>query len=170
MVNSTQGKSILSWIGGKSLLAKEIIPLMPDHQCYCEVFAGAAWILFKKEPSKAEILNDINTDLVTLYRVIKHHLDEFIRYFKWILVAREEFERFRAENPETLTDIQRAVRFYYLVKTAHGSRAHKPTFGVSTTTAPRRSERFSGHSICGRCRPGIRWDRRTGGIRCRSCW
>jgi DNA adenine methylase len=137
MVNSTQGKSILSWIGGKSLLAKEIIPLMPDHQCYCEVFAGAAWILFKKEPSKAEIINDINTDLVTLYRVIKHHLEEFIRYFKWVLVAREEFERFRAENPDTLTDIQRAVRFYYLVKTAHGSRTYKPTFGVSTTTAPR---------------------------------
>jgi DNA adenine methylase len=97
-----------------------------------------AWVLFKKEPSKAEIINDINSDLVTLYRVVKLHLEEFIRYFKWVLVARDEFERFLAENPESLTDIQRAVRFYYLVKTSHGSRIGKrPTFGVSTTTAPR---------------------------------
>lgn len=135
--NHLTGRSFLSWIGGKSLLAKQIIPLIPDHQCYCEVFAGAAWILFKKEPSKAEIINDINADLVALYRVVRHHLDEFIRYFRWILLARDEFERFRAENPETLTDIQRAVRFYYLTKTSHGSRVYKPTFGVSTTGGPR---------------------------------
>ncbi len=63
-----------------------------------------------------EIINDINTDLVTLYGVIKHHLEEFVRYLKWILVAGDEFQRFKAENPETLTDIQRAVRFYYLLK------------------------------------------------------
>lgn len=137
MVNIAQTKSPISWIGGKSLLSRQIIPLIPEHQCYCEVFSGAAWILFRKEPSRAEIINDINVDLVTLYRVIKHHLEEFIRYFKWVLVAREEFERFRDENPDTLTDIQRAVRFYYLVKTSHGSRAHRPTFGVSTTGAPR---------------------------------
>jgi hypothetical protein len=45
-------------------------------------------ILFTKEESKVEILNDINVNLVTLYRVVKHHLEEFIRYLKWILVAR----------------------------------------------------------------------------------
>lgn len=110
---------------------------MDDHTCYCEVFAGGAWLLFKKEPSKAEIINDINVELVTLYRVVKHHLDEFIRYFRWVLIARDEFERFKDENPETLTDIQRAVRFYYLVKTCYGARVHRPTFGVSTSGRPR---------------------------------
>lgn len=137
-VNITQqNRSFLSWIGGKSRLAKQIIPLIPEHTCYCEVFAGAAWILFRKEPSKAEIINDINSDLVTLYRCVQHHLEEFVRYFKWQLNARDEFERFLAENPDSLTDIQRAVRFYYLTKMAHGSRVHRPTYGVSTTGAPR---------------------------------
>jgi DNA adenine methylase len=75
-------------------------------------------MLFTKEESKVEILNDINVNLVTLYRVVKHHLEEFIRYLKWILVARDEFEKFKKEDPETLTDIQRAVRFYFLLKTS----------------------------------------------------
>lgn len=61
-------------------------------------------MLFKKDEgvSQVEIVNDINLDLVTLYRVIKHHLEEFIRYFKWVLVARDEFERFKIEAPESL--------------------------------------------------------------------
>ncbi len=128
-------KSFLSYLGGKSLLANKIIPMIPKHDCYCEVFAGAAWLLFKKdeEASEVEIINDINTDLVTLYRVVKHHLDEFIRYFRWILVARDEFERFKTEKPEVLTDIQRAVRFYYLLKNGYSSRITSPTFAVCTT-------------------------------------
>jgi DNA adenine methylase len=111
--------------------------MFPEHRCYCEVFAGAGWLLFRKEPSEAELLNDINSELVTLYRVIKLHLDEFHRYFRWILVARDEFDRFLAENPETLTDIQRAVRFYYLAKTSHGASVASPTFGTATTRPPR---------------------------------
>ena len=126
-------KSFLSYYGGKSLLARKIIPKIPEHTCYCEVFAGAAWLLFKKEESKVEIINDINKDLVTLYRVIKHHLEEFIRYLKWILVAREEFSRFKAENPETLTDIQRAVRFYYLMRTGYGAKVIGQTFSIGPT-------------------------------------
>jgi DNA adenine methylase len=129
-------KSFLSYLGGKSLLANKIITQIPEHTCYCEVFAGAAWLLFKKEESKVEIINDINTDLVTLYRVVKNHLEEFIRYLKWILVAREEFDRFRKENPETLTDIQKAVRFYYLLRAGYGSRIKNPTISLRTTHRP----------------------------------
>lgn len=130
-------RSFLSYLGGKSLLVKKIIPKIPEHTCYCEVFAGAAWLLFKKQESQVEIINDINGDLVTLYRVIKNHLEEFIRYLKWILVARDEFARFKAENPETLTDIQRAVRFYYLLRTSYGARIVNQTFNVSPTAPSR---------------------------------
>jgi len=126
-------RSFLSYRGGKSLLANKIIKKIPEHTCYCEVFAGAAWLLFKKEESKVEIINDINKDLVTLYRVIQHHLEEFIRYLKWILVAREEFSRFKAENPDTLTDIQRAVRFYYLLRAGYGAKVVGQTFNIGPT-------------------------------------
>lgn len=129
--------SFLAYMGGKSLLAKRIVERMPEHNCYCEVFAGGAWILFKKEESAVEIINDINTDLVTLYRVVKHHLEEFIRYLKWILAAREEFERFKVEAPESLTDIQRAVRFYYLLKNGYASRLRNPSFSIAPSSPPR---------------------------------
>jgi len=131
--------SLLAYMGGKSLLARKIIPKIPEHKCYVEVFAGAAWLLFKKEEttSDVEIINDINLDLVTLYRVVKHHLEEFIRYFKWILVSRDEFYRFRKEDPETLTDIQKAVRFYYLLKLGYAARIKDPSFSIATTSKPR---------------------------------
>ena len=86
-------KSFISYMGGKSLLTQTILPLIPDHRLYCEVFCGASWILFrKKESKKLEIINDINQDLTTLYRIFKHHLEEFVRYFLWALIARDEFE------------------------------------------------------------------------------
>ena len=130
-------KSFLAYMGGKSLLVNKIIPKIPEHNCYCEVFAGAAWLLFKKEESPVEIINDINSDLVTLYRVIQYHLDEFVRYLRWILVSRDEFERFKAENAETLTDIQKAVRFYYLLKCGFAAKIKAPFFNVTTTQPPR---------------------------------
>jgi len=126
-------KSPISYLGGKSLLANKIISLIPEHKCYCEVFAGGAWMLFKKDESEVEIINDINSNLTTFYMVIKHHLEEFIRCFKWSLTARDEFERLKKENPETLTDIQRAARFYYLLKNGYGSRIVNPVFSVATT-------------------------------------
>lgn len=125
------------WIGGKSRLASHIVQMIPEHTCYVEPFAGAAWIFFRKPESKVEILNDINRDLVTLYRVIQHHLEEFIRYFKWVLISRDEFERLKRATPDTLTDIQRAARFYYLQQMAFGGHIHNPTFGYASTRAPK---------------------------------
>jgi len=130
-------KSPLAWLGGKSRLADRIIEAMPPHQTYCEVFAGAAWVLFKKPESKVEIINDINGDLINLYRCVKHHLAELVLQFRWMLVAREEFERFLKTPADTLTDIQRAARFFYLAKTSFGARIVRPTFGIAATAGPR---------------------------------
>ncbi len=132
-----QRKSPLAWVGGKSKLTSTIIPLIPDHKCYVEVFAGAAWVMFRKEPSKVEVINDINGDLITLYRVIQNHLEEFVRYFKWSLISREEFDRLQRVDESTLTDIQRAARFYYLVKNSFGAKIVSQCFGVATSSKPR---------------------------------
>lgn len=133
----TQSKSPLAWLGGKSRLAEQIIQKMPEHQTYCEVFAGAAWVLFKKPESQVEIINDINSELTNLYRCVKHHLGELVLQFRWMLVARDEFDRLLKTPPDTMTDIQRAARFFYLVKSAFGARIVKPTFAMTTTHPPR---------------------------------
>lgn len=104
-------KPIVPWVGGKTRLAKHLLPLFPHHQCYVEPFCGAAGLYFAKEPSQVEVLNDINGELVRLYRVVQHHLEEFVRQFKWALSSRQIFEWQKMTRPETLTDIQRAARF-----------------------------------------------------------
>lgn len=130
---------LAGWRGGKRRLRKEILARIPDHVCYVEPFAGAAWILFGKEEnvSEAEVINDINSDVVTLFRVIQNHLEEFLRYFKYALCSREEFERFKAMPSAMLTDIQRAARFYYLQRLSFGGRMPNPNFGYSMTRKPR---------------------------------
>lgn len=131
-------RSPLCWIGGKSRLAKTIIDHIPPHTTYCEVFAGAGWVFFAKEPSKFEILNDINSDLVTFYRVLQHHLEEFCKQFKWLLCSREWFEDWKRQaEAGGLTDIQRAARFYYLQRMGFAGKVVGRVFGASAARAPR---------------------------------
>lgn len=130
-------RPLVPWIGGKRRLAKHILPIFPDHSCYVEPFCGAAALYFMKAPAKAEVLNDVNGDLVNLYRVVKHHLEEFVRQFKWALVSRQLYEWARETPPETLTDIQRAARFYFLQRQGFGGKVEGRTFGTSTTDGPR---------------------------------
>ena len=130
-------KPFIPWMGGKSRLADKILPLYPQHRCYVEAFAGAGALLFKKEESKVEVLNDINGELVNLYRVVKHHLVEFLKQFEWALVSRQMFEWEKMAQPETLTDIQRAARFYYLLRAAFGAKMTSPTFGTAPSAPPK---------------------------------
>lgn len=130
-------KPIIPWMGGKSRLANDILALFPEHQCYVEVFAGGAALYHKKELASIEVINDINGELVNLYRVVQNHLEEFVRQFKWALSSRQIFKWEQEKRPETLTDIQRAARFYYLQKLSFGGKVSGQTFGTATTSPPR---------------------------------
>ena len=130
-------KGFIRYFGGKSRLAKTIINKIPEHTCYVEVFSGAASVFFAKEASVVEVINDLDNDLVTLYRSIKHHPEELYRQFKFSLVARSEFEREQEVNAETLTDIQRAARYLYLQKNSFGGHVVGQRFGTNTTGKPR---------------------------------
>lgn len=128
---------IVPWIGGKRKLAEHILPLFPAHTCYVEPFCGAAALFFMKQPSACEVINDVNGDIVNLYRVVKHHLEELVRQFKWSLTSREHWNNLRDTPPHTLTDVQRAARFLYLQKLAFGARVDGQNFGTATTGRPR---------------------------------
>ena len=127
---------IIPWIGGKRRLADHLIPRFPAHECYVEVFAGGAALYFMRPPAKVEVINDVNGELVNLYRVVQHHLEEFVRHFKWALTSRQVFEWLKATVPETLTDIQRAARFYYLQQNCFGGKIEGQSFGTATTAPP----------------------------------
>ncbi|MEO6326235.1 MAG: DNA adenine methylase [Thermoanaerobaculia bacterium] len=129
-------RSPVPWMGSKRRLAPEIIKRIPEHVCYVEPFAGSASILFAREPSKSEVLNDINGDLVNFFRVVKHHMLEFCNQFRFAVVSRKVFEWLQDTPPETLTDIHRAARFFYLQRMAFGGKVTGQTFGVSASGPP----------------------------------
>src|SRR5215471_9972733 len=106
----------LPYIGGKNRLATRIIEIFPKHMTYVEAFAGGAQVLFHKEPSKVEILNDIDGEIVNFFRTCQAHYDELVRYFAFTLVSRTWYGLLRETDPKSLTDIQRAARFFYVLK------------------------------------------------------
>ncbi|MEE1076501.1 MAG: Dam family site-specific DNA-(adenine-N6)-methyltransferase [Acutalibacteraceae bacterium] len=117
--------SFIGWIGGKNRLKKYIIPLIPeDTERYIEVFGGAGWVLFGKEqhPKQMEVFNDIDGNLINLYRQIKCNCDELQKEVDW-LQSRELFNeyRYQIENNIQLTDLQRAARYLYIIKCSFGS-------------------------------------------------
>lgn len=130
---------ILAWPGGKRRLAKVLLPMIQSrpHTCYVEEFAGGGSMFFLRQPAEVEVLNDVNVELMNLYRVVKNHLEEFIRQFKFALASRQLFEWHKGTPPEVLTDIQRAARFLYIQKLAFGSKVSSQTFGISPSSPPR---------------------------------
>src|SRR5437773_12135675 len=98
----------ISYIGGKNRLANRIISLLPEHTTYVEPFAGGAQVFFHKQPSKVEVLNDLNGDIVNFFRICQWHHEELLRYLKYCVMSRRLYETLAVSNPETLTDVQRA--------------------------------------------------------------
>lgn len=123
--------SFISWIGGKKLLKRKIMEQFPKNfDRYIEVFGGAGWVLFDKEKhADMEVYNDVNGELVNLFRCVKYHPDALQKELDWTLISREQFFNCVAQNEiQGMTDIQRAARFYCRIKLSFG--ADLDSFGV----------------------------------------
>lgn len=122
-----------AYIGGKRILSKTIINKInaTDHTGYAEGFVGMGGVFFRRDQKpKTEVINDINGDVANLFRILQRHYPQFIDTLKFQLTSRREFERLKATNPKTLTDLERAARFLYLQKTAFGGKVTGQGFGV----------------------------------------
>jgi DNA adenine methylase len=126
----------LAYIGGKRSLAKQIIAIFPEHTTYVEPFAGGAQVFFRKEPSKVEVLNDLDGEMVNFFRVCQQHYEELVRYLRYIHVSRAWFDMLQATDPAILTDIQRADRHLYLLKNCYAGLVRHRNFGCSVTQPP----------------------------------
>lgn len=119
--------SFLSWIGGKKLLRHTIIENFPDTKQfnkYVEVFGGAGWVLFVKDRHASnEVYNDINSNLTNLFKCVKYHAEELQKELNFTINSRELFEEYISQiNSKGLTDIQRAARYFYIIKLSYGSK------------------------------------------------
>lgn len=126
----------LSYVGGKNRLADKIIKEIPPHKTYVEPFAGGAQVLFHKEPSPVEVLNDLDGELVNFYRVCQEHHQELLRYMQFMLLSRKWFDLLQKTHPESLTDIQRAARYFYLQKSAYGGLVGHQNYAIHVVQKP----------------------------------
>lgn len=126
----------LSYIGGKNRLAKRVIEIFPEHLTYVEAFAGGAQVFFRKAPSKVEVLNDLDHEIVNFYRVCQQHYEELLRYFKYVVVSRQWFDLLKRSEPSTLTDIQRAARYLYLLRNCFASLVRNPVYHRNVIQPP----------------------------------
>lgn len=115
---------VVKWVGGKRQLLPQILPLIPKRMsAYCEPFLGGGAVLFALQPRRA-LVNDLNQDLITVYRVIKENADALIEHLSRHENTPEYFYRIRdldrdREAYAALSDVEKASRLLYLNKTCY---------------------------------------------------
>lgn len=123
-----------AYIGGKKLLSARLVALIETipHGLYAEAFVGMGGVfLRRKQQPRAEVINDFNGEVATLFRILQRHYTAFMDMLRYQVTSRREFERLKASDPSTLTDLERAARFIYLQRVAFGGKVAGQNFGVS---------------------------------------
>lgn len=122
---------VAPWLGGKRALSRRIADRIASvpHTRYVEPFVGMGGVFFRRPARpKLEVINDVNRDVVTLFRILQRHYQQLLDVLKFQLYSRADFERLRATPADQLTDLERAARFLYLQKTGFGGMGR--TFGI----------------------------------------
>lgn len=125
-------RSLFPYVGGKHRVAQKLIKQLAKHACYVELFAGAANVLLAKEPSKVEVLNDVNSDLINIFRVIRWHPDELVRELAFTTHSRQEFMDYH--DQKGLTDVQKAARYWFKLRATFGGTGPSGHKSFSTGT------------------------------------
>lgn len=120
MTDNDFNKHLICWQGSKRLLRKYIVPLiLSDIHSYIEPFGGSGAILFSKHRhASLEIYNDIDSQLVNLFRVVKYHKNALMDELSFLFASREQFNEYLVNKGET--DIQKAARFLFIVTRSFG--------------------------------------------------
>ncbi len=101
----------LRYFGGKWRIAPWIIGNLPPHDCYVEPFCGAASVLLRKPPSRIEVINDLDGEIVNFFRVLRERPDELVRLIGLTPFSRSEYAL--AYEPCAASDVlERARRLY----------------------------------------------------------
>jgi DNA adenine methylase len=116
-------KTPLTYYGGKQNMADLIVSFLPKHHIYCEPFAGGAAVLFAKNPSPKEILNDLNIEVANFWEVLKRDFDALAEEVFLSLHSRKLFKSAGVvyTNPDMFDRVKRAWAVWYLANSAFGS-------------------------------------------------
>ena len=134
-------KPILKYPGAKWHRSQWIVSHLPVHQVYVEPYCGSAAIFFGKNPSEHEVLNDLSSSIVNLFRVIRTRGEALAAAIEMTPWAREEYEAIERDYHGTGDELEDARRFLIRTWQAHGTRLsytsgwrHKGVHGGSGDT------------------------------------
>ena len=119
-------RPILRWHGGKWKLAPWILGHFPQHRTYVEPFGGAASVLLQKPRSYAEIYNDLDGEVVNLFRVARDAGPELRRRLELTPFSREEFVESYVQTDDAIEQARRTVARAFM---GFGSNAHNRATG-----------------------------------------
>jgi DNA adenine methylase len=114
----------ISYWGGKQRLIPTIVPMVPEHRIYVEPFLGGAAVFFAKPPSKVEVINDTNRELINFYRVCKTRFHELEALIRVTLYSREQHDEARIvyNKPHLFDEIRRAWAVWVLSNQSFSSK------------------------------------------------
>ena len=111
-------------------MSKTLIPLLPPHERYFEVFAGGLSMFFRKSKAKWNVLNDIDRNIVNLYICVIEKYDELVHYLFWIPKSRDLFVNYRdeikAEKEFEIPDPYQAAKYFYAIRYSFNKLIHTP--------------------------------------------
>ncbi len=109
-------KTPVTYYGGKQLMARHIVPIIPKHNLYCEPFAGGAAIFFAKQPSTVEVLNDTNRELINFYRIVQNDFTSLEKEIQITLHSRDLHRKASViyNNPDMFSELKRAWALWVL--------------------------------------------------------
>jgi DNA adenine methylase len=117
------------WYGGKFSHLDWLLPLLPPTQHFCDVFGGSAAVLINREPSPVETYNDLDSEVVNFFRVLRNHKDELIEAIGLTPFSREELALASRREVGELSDLERARRFFVCARQVRTGLAQKASAG-----------------------------------------
>tara|TARA_R100001480_G_scaffold151465_1_gene152795 strand:+ start:328 stop:1158 length:831 start_codon:yes stop_codon:yes gene_type:complete len=121
---------VIPYYGGKYELSKILVPLIPHHERYIEVFAGGLSMFFRKTKARWNVLNDIDSNIVNLYMCVIEKHDELVERLFWLPKSRELFLDFRGEIKENkqieIPDPKQAAKYFYCIRNSFNKLVHTP--------------------------------------------
>ena len=127
-------RKFVAYAGGQKGLLPLLLELIPAHEKYVEIFGGGCTLLFNKNISKFEVYNDVNRNLTNLFKVIRDRTEEFKEQLKFLPQNRALFQDFKRELIKETDDLQKALKFYYLLTYSFSGVTHRYSFVVKESS------------------------------------
>lgn len=143
-------RSPIPWFGGKQQMVNHLLPLLPEHRRYVEVFGGAASLLLNKTPVPCEIYNDLDAGLANFFEVLRDR--QKVMELHWLLahtpMSRAAFEHARHHWHEYRDPVRRAYQWMIVARMSF-SGCFGRSFGTSRQDSKRADAWRSSHRLIG---------------------